>query len=73
MRALHVRPDRAARAKGCRSLGVKPELEMYHSGQYWVGREVIDASVVEPPYLFQFVMGYQTAAFPTPANLVRLR
>jgi 3-keto-5-aminohexanoate cleavage enzyme len=52
--------------------GIKPEMETYHSGQFWVGNAVIDAGLVEPPYLFQFVMGYQTSAFPTPANLVRL-
>jgi 3-keto-5-aminohexanoate cleavage enzyme len=52
--------------------GVKPEMEMYHSGQYWVTRDIIDAGLVEPPYLFQFVMGYQTSAYPTPANLVHL-
>jgi len=52
--------------------GVKPEMEMYHSGQFWVSRDVIDAGLLEPPYLFQFVMGYQTSAFATPANLVHL-
>jgi 3-keto-5-aminohexanoate cleavage enzyme len=52
--------------------GVKPEMETYHSGQYWVSRELIDAGLIEPPFLFQFVMGYQTSAFPTPANLVQL-
>jgi 3-keto-5-aminohexanoate cleavage enzyme len=51
---------------------VKPEMEMYHSGQYWVSRDIIGAGLVEAPYLFQFVMGYQTSAFATPANLVHL-
>lgn len=52
--------------------GIKPEMEMYHSGQFWVSNAVIDAGLVDPPYLFQFVMGYQTSAFPTASNLVRL-
>jgi 3-keto-5-aminohexanoate cleavage enzyme len=52
--------------------GVKPEMEMYHSGQFWVSRSLIDGGLLEPPYLFQFVMGYQTSAFPTPSDLVHL-
>ena len=52
--------------------GVKPEMETYHSGMFWVGRELINKGLIEPPYLFQFVMGYQTSAFPTPQNLLHL-
>lgn len=52
--------------------GVKPEMEMYHSGQFWVSQSVIAAGLSDPPHLFQFVMAYQTSAFPTPANLVHL-
>lgn len=52
--------------------GVKPEMEMYHSGQYWVSSSLIEAAAIEPPYMFQFVMGYQTSAFPTPSNIVHL-
>jgi 3-keto-5-aminohexanoate cleavage enzyme len=37
-----------------------------------VSRDIIDRGLVEKPYLFQFVMGYQTSAFPTPASLVHL-
>lgn len=59
-------------AEVMKELSVKPEMEMYHSGQYWVSRDVIGAGLIEPPYLFQFVMGYQTSAFATPANLVHL-
>lgn len=51
---------------------IKPEMEMYHSGEYWVSRDLIDSGLIEPPYLFQFVMGYQTSAFATPADLVHL-
>jgi 3-keto-5-aminohexanoate cleavage enzyme len=52
--------------------GVKPEMEMYHSGQFWVSQSLIAAGLSTPPHLFQFVMAYQTSAFPTPANLVHL-
>jgi 3-keto-5-aminohexanoate cleavage enzyme len=51
---------------------VKPELELYHSGQFWVSRELIRRGLIEPPYVHQFVMGYQTSAFPTPHNVCRL-
>lgn len=59
-------------AQVMRERGVKPEMEMYHSGQFWVSKALLDAGLIEPPFLFQFVMGYQTSAFPTPANLVHL-
>lgn len=52
--------------------GVKPEMELYHPGQYWVTRELIRKGMIKPPYLFQFVMGYQTSSFPTPENLINL-
>lgn len=52
--------------------GIKPEMEMYHSGQYWVSQELISKGLIKPPYLFQFVMGYQTSTFPTPENLINL-
>lgn len=48
---------------------VKPELEIYHPGQYWVSRDLIERELVRPPYLFQYVMGYQTSSFPTPEHL----
>ncbi len=52
--------------------GIKPEMEVYHPGQYWVSQELIKQGLIEPPYLFQFVMGYQTSSFPTPQNLIDL-
>ena len=55
-----------------RERAIKPEMEMYHSGQYWVSRSLIDAGLIEPPFLFQFVMGYQTSAFASPSDLVHL-
>lgn len=52
--------------------GVVPEMEMYHSGQYWVAQQLISQGLIKPPYLFQFVMGYQTSTYPTPANLIHM-
>ncbi len=52
--------------------GVKPELEIYDPGQYWVLQDLIYNGNIEPPYMVQFVMGAMTASFPTPANLIGL-
>lgn len=52
--------------------GIKPEMEMYHPGEYWVAQALIARDLVKPPYLFQYVMGYQTSSYPTPENLINL-
>lgn len=52
--------------------GMKPELEIYDPGQYWVLNDLIWNGNIEPPYMVQFVLGAQTASYPTPANLMSL-
>ena len=52
--------------------GIKPEMELYHPGQYWVSRDLIEHGLIQPPFIHQFVMGYQTSSFPTPANVCSL-
>ena len=52
--------------------GIKPEMELYQPGHYWVSRELMKKGLVKPPYSFQFIMGYQTSSFPTPKNLIGL-
>jgi len=52
--------------------GIKPEMEIYHSGQFWVTRSLIEKELVHPPYLHQFVMGYQTSAWPTFDSVLNL-
>jgi 3-keto-5-aminohexanoate cleavage enzyme len=37
-----------------------------------VVHDVIAQGLAEPPYLVQFVMGYQTSSYATPANLLGL-
>ncbi|ADB52805.1 BKACE family enzyme [Conexibacter woesei] len=59
-------------ARRMQRLGVRPEMELYHGGQYWVVRSLIEAGLIEPPYVHQFVMGYQTSAFATPENVLAL-
>ncbi|MFA5786202.1 MAG: 3-keto-5-aminohexanoate cleavage protein [Actinomycetota bacterium] len=51
---------------------VKPEMEIYHPGQYWVARDLMAGDLVNPPYVFQMVMGYQTSIYPTPQNLLAM-
>jgi 3-keto-5-aminohexanoate cleavage enzyme len=55
-----------------RGNGIKPELEIHHGGHYWVVRDLIEKGLIEPPYAHQFVMGFQTATFPTVANVAAL-
>lgn len=52
--------------------GIKPEMEMYNPGNYWVSQELIRQNLIEPPYIFQYVMGYQTSIYPTPENLINM-
>lgn len=59
-------------AKVMQEKGIKPELETYQPGHYWVSRELINKGLIKPPYVFQFIMGYQTSSFPTPKNLISL-
>jgi 3-keto-5-aminohexanoate cleavage enzyme len=50
--------------------GIKAEMELYDPGHFWVSRNLIEKGLVEPPYVFQLVMGTQTEIFPTPENLI---
>ena len=50
--------------------GIKPEMEIYDTGQYWVAADLIEAGLIDPPYYFQYVMGYQTSMYPTPWGLI---
>jgi 3-keto-5-aminohexanoate cleavage enzyme len=52
--------------------GVKPELEVYHPGQFWIVNNLIGKGLIKKPYLIQLVMGFQTGSYPTPKNLLAL-
>lgn len=52
--------------------GIKPEMEVYHPGQFWTAWHAIDKGLIEKPFLFQFVMGYQTSSYGTPQNVLNL-
>jgi 3-keto-5-aminohexanoate cleavage enzyme len=59
-------------AQAMKERGIKPEMEIYQPGQFWGAVDLIDRELVAVPYLFQFVMGAQTAPWPTPANLLNM-
>lgn len=53
-------------------LGVKPEFELFNSGQYTILDELIARPTVAKPYLVQFVLGAQNANYPTPMDLIHM-
>lgn len=64
--------DIAVMARRMKEKGIKPEMELFHPGMYWVMHDLIDRGLLEPPYLVQFVLGFQTSSYPTPKNLLSL-
>ncbi len=53
-------------------LGVKPEFELYNSGQYTLLDSLIARPTVAKPYVVQFVLGAQNANYPTPMDLCHM-
>lgn len=53
-----------------RRRGIKPELELYNPGMYWVIRDLRQAGLLADPPLVQYVLGTQTGSYPTPWNLL---
>ncbi len=51
---------------------IKPELEVWHMGQFWLVRNLIEQGLVKPPYFIQFVMGFQSGAYASPKELLHL-
>ena len=54
-----------AGAKRIQELGVKPELEIFDTGQLWFATKMIDEGLIDAPPLFQLCMGIPYGA---PAN-----
>ena len=54
-------------AKRFQELGVKPELEMFDTGQLWFAKVLHDEGLIDPPALMQLCMGVPTARPPTRA------
>lgn len=53
-------------------LGIKPEFELYNSGQYSLLDLLIARPTVTKPYYVQYVLGAQNANYPTPMDLCHM-
>ena len=82
---LHPRPEQhwdgcdtntygevRAFAQRMKERGIKPEMEIYNPGDFWLINYVISEGLAAPPYLVQFVMGYQAGIYPTPSNVLNM-
>ncbi len=70
---VHVTFDSIAMyAERMKKKGIKPELEFYNSSNFFAMQDLIQRGLIEPVYLTQFVMGSQSACFPTPENMINL-
>jgi 3-keto-5-aminohexanoate cleavage enzyme len=62
----------SAFARAMQDRNIVPEMELYHPGQFWPVHDLIAQRLIRPPYWIQFVMGYQTSIYATPANLLSM-
>jgi 3-keto-5-aminohexanoate cleavage enzyme len=51
---------------------IKPELELYNPGMYWVLHDLQEAGLLAAPPLVQFVLGTMTGSYPTPWTMLNL-
>jgi 3-keto-5-aminohexanoate cleavage enzyme len=51
---------------------IKPELEVYHQGQFQLVYNLLEKNLIRQPVLIQFVMGPPSAVLPTPQNLMSM-
>lgn len=59
-------------AQMMKARNIRPEMELFHPGHYWVVNDLIARGLVEKPYKVQFVLGSITASYATPWNLMAL-
>ena len=52
--------------------GIKPELEVWHTGQFTLVRNLINQGLVKPPYLISLVMGFASGAYATPKEVIHM-
>ncbi|QGK70415.1 3-keto-5-aminohexanoate cleavage protein [Allosaccharopolyspora coralli] len=58
-----------AGARRIQALGVKPELEIFDTGQLWFAKTMIDEGIIDAPPLFQLCMGIPYGAPADPGLL----
>jgi uncharacterized protein (DUF849 family) len=54
-------------AKRLQEIGVKPELEVFDTGQIWFAKHMIDQGIIDSPPLFQICLGIPWGAPATPS------
>ena len=59
-------------AKAMLEKNIKPELEVYHQGQFQLVYNLIKKNLIRKPYFIQFVMGAPSGVLPTPSNLLSM-
>jgi 3-keto-5-aminohexanoate cleavage enzyme len=59
-------------AKAMLESGVRPEIEIFHPGQFWVLRELIQESCVRAPYIVELLFGVPTSIYPVPKNVLSM-
>ena len=59
-------------AKAMLEKGVKPEIEVWHPGNWSLVQNLIDKGLVKPPYMIQLVFGFSSGLYPTPKDIIYL-
>lgn len=64
--------DVHAAAKAMLDAGVKPEIEVFHPGHFWVVNSLIEQGLVKAPYLVELILGIQMCSNPTIPNVLNM-
>lgn len=59
-------------AKAMLEKGVRPEIEVWHPGNWSLVQNLIDKDLLKPPYLIQLVFGFQSGMYATPKDMIHL-
>lgn len=68
----HTRHNIDALARTMREKGIKPELEVFNSGQLNETYRLIEEGLVEPPYYINLIFGGDSFTLPRPENVLNL-
>jgi uncharacterized protein (DUF849 family) len=60
-------------AKLIRSYGVKPELEIFDSGNLWFAKQLIAEGLIDDPPMFQFCLGIPWGAAVNPETMAYMK
>lgn len=52
--------------------GIKPEIEVFQPAQYVAINSIIQQGLIKPPYVMQFIFGFQTSIYGTPWNVLAM-